>query len=177
MNLARSSWKRMISRCHNPLDQNFAHYSARGITVCARWRESFDAFLSDAGPRPSTGHSLDRIDNDRGYEPGNVRWATATEQARNRSSVRYVTVNGERLVLTEAAAKYGVRRKLIAWRLSNGWSEHEAVTVPSQNKKKVAADVCARGHLRDDPSDSYRCRVCMKEAGQRWRERQKEAAR
>lgn len=78
-------WTQMIQRCTNPKCTSYKNYGARGIAVCARWRRSFVDFLSDMGPRPP-GTSLDRSPNQDGnYEPGNVRWATRTEQARNRS--------------------------------------------------------------------------------------------
>lgn len=79
------SWKAAWSRCTNPGNPSFVYYGERGITMCDRWRgeHGFENFLADMGPRPS-GMSLDRIDNDRGYEPGNCRWATAKEQRHNR---------------------------------------------------------------------------------------------
>ncbi|MFG2380575.1 hypothetical protein [Streptomyces avermitilis] len=78
------AWAAMIQRCTNPKNPKFSHYGGRGITVCDRWRGSFEAFLQDMGERPTEDLSIDRINNDGSYEPGNCRWATKTEQALNR---------------------------------------------------------------------------------------------
>lgn len=77
-------WRGMTQRCHNPNNKAFRHYGARGISVCPEWRKSFEKFRDYMGERPSPKHSIDRIDNDGNYEPGNVRWATQKQQVQNR---------------------------------------------------------------------------------------------
>lgn len=81
-----SVWAGMKQRCFNPKAPSYRYYGGRGITVCQRWRESFAAFVADMGPRPSPEHSIDRINNDGNYEPGNCRWTTWDVQANNRSA-------------------------------------------------------------------------------------------
>lgn len=77
------AWKSMKDRCLNPNDKRYADYGGRGIGVCERWRASFEAFYKDVGPKPDPTLTLDRINNDGNYEPGNVRWATWREQRLN----------------------------------------------------------------------------------------------
>lgn len=81
-------WKAMRARCYNPNASNFAWYGAKGVSVCERWRDSFENFFADMGPRPSKGYTVDRIDPLGNYEPSNCRWATWAEQAKNKRSSR-----------------------------------------------------------------------------------------
>jgi hypothetical protein len=100
-------WTDMRNRCQNPKSQRWARYGAKGITVCERWNESFWDFVADMGPRPPK-HSIDRIDNAKGYEPGNCRWATHREQQLNRPDNRLVTWEGETLPVSIWADRFGV---------------------------------------------------------------------
>lgn len=108
------SWLAMKNRCLNTRTPIYARYGAVGITVCPSWL-SFDRFLADVGERPGLGYSLDRIDGTKGYEPGNVRWATMREQNRNRKSNRAV-VRSDGLhfpTMAEAAEQTGGNRRCI----------------------------------------------------------------
>lgn len=113
------TWSLMKSRCHNPDDKAYFRYGARGIKVCTRWRADFSAFYSDVGPRPSVGHSIDRIDNDGDYEPGNCRWATKKEQANNRRTSAKATLFGKTQTLAQWAKELGIGQSTLSWRVRN----------------------------------------------------------
>ena len=107
----------------------YADYGGRGIMVCDRWRTSFEAFYADMGPRPSPQHSLDRIDNDGNYEPGNCRWATRKEQQRNRRQCHIIEAFGDRCTVTEWAERMGVDPRILFYRIKR-MSIEDALTRP-----------------------------------------------
>jgi hypothetical protein len=82
------AWRHMIERCQNSNHKHYRHYGGRGIIVCKEWLESYEQFLKDVGRKPSSELTLERINNERGYEPGNVKWATRKEQQNNRRACR-----------------------------------------------------------------------------------------
>jgi hypothetical protein len=123
-------WRQMNQRCTNPRSQRYDRYGARGIRVCEAWARSFEAFLADMGRRPSDGHSLDRIDNDGNYEPGNCRWATKAEQNRNRSDNVILEHDGRRMTVAEWAREIGVNHRTLAGRIESGMPTSEAITRP-----------------------------------------------
>lgn len=124
------SWLAMRTRCSNEKRDNFKYYGGRGITVCDRWLSSFENFFEDMGPAPSKDHTVERNDGDKNYEPGNCRWATPKEQARNTSSSRFVEWDGVKMTVAELAETLGKDYDLILSRLSRGWPLQDAVNRP-----------------------------------------------
>lgn len=156
----RNALTNALHRCHNPEHIAFRHYGERGIAVCDEWRDyknGFDAFFAHVGPRPSELHSLDRIDNDKNYEPGNVRWADKKTQQNNRRKYHttdcqdfgwgigrttpkgvgrghgarkspLIPFKGETKTLAEWAELLGVASFNIRQRLNRGWTPEQALT-------------------------------------------------
>jgi hypothetical protein len=124
-------WFSMKARCYNPKDSNFARYGGRGITVCDRWRNDFQAFFADMGPPPTPAHQIERIDNDGPYSPENCRWATRTEQASNRHTNQTITFRGETLTVQEWARRTGIKAPALYWRLHDGWDAERILTTPT----------------------------------------------
>jgi len=121
--------KGMIQRCHNPKNHKFAAYGGRGIAVYEGWRgrDGFGNFIAHVGPCPHPSASIDRIDTDGNYEPGNVRWASTKEQGINRRRTMFVEVDGERLCLKDACAKVGAPYLKVYYRFKRGLPFTEAV--------------------------------------------------
>jgi hypothetical protein len=125
------SWSAMKERCNRTRHPAFQRYGGRGITVCDRWMYSFENFLADMGERPE-GLSIDRIDNSKGYEPGNCHWATTKEQGRNRADNHTLTHNGLTLCLSEWAEVTGIGKTAIRERLRRGWSVSDTLMIQPQ---------------------------------------------
>lgn len=122
-------WAGMLARCRTPSATNYSQYGGAGVTVCKSWNE-FANFLADMGEAPD-GMSIDRKENDKGYEPGNCRWATRQEQNENRRSVRMYEFNGERMNLTQWARKIGITKYSMYERVAK-WPLERALTEPKR---------------------------------------------
>lgn len=123
-----SAFASMRKRCNNPNAVGYHLYGGRGIRVCEQWSH-FANFMRDMGPKPSPTHSIDRIDPNGNYEPGNCRWATRDEQNRNRRSSLLVTIDGRTQCLKDWAAYYGVPYKTVHRRVTTlGWAPERALT-------------------------------------------------
>lgn len=127
-------WAGMRRRCEDPSNKSFKNYGGRGIFVCERWQE-FSQFFQDMGIRPSPLHSIERKDNSGNYCPENCIWATRLQQARNKTTTRYVTAFGVTKCLSEWAQQYGVDRRLIFKRLKLGWDGERAVSTSPRQRK------------------------------------------
>lgn len=123
------SWQSMMNRCERPHQPQYADYGAKGVRVCERWK-TFDNFLADMGHRPS-GKTLDRIDNAKGYEPGNVRWATTKEQGSNRACVDNITYQGRTQNPEDWARELGLKPQTIRSRIARGWPLERVLTKPA----------------------------------------------
>lgn len=122
-----NAWIGMRERC-SPHSKNARWYSKRGIKVCAHWQK-FENFLGDVGERPE-GAQLDRINNDRGYEPGNCRWATPTQNSRNRSNNTVLTYMGKSMCVAAWAERLNLPRYVISNRLRYGWPVARVLSEP-----------------------------------------------
>lgn len=137
------AWCNILTRCSNPRIGCYKHYGGRGIRVCERWAMSYENFLADMGRAPSPKHSIDRIDHDGNYEPGNCKWSTQKEQVRNTRSNVNLTYSGLTLTLAEWAEKVGMRYMTLYSRINAyGWPIERALTKPLRRKhESVGASV------------------------------------
>jgi hypothetical protein len=160
------SWLAMKGRCCKPQSASYFRYGAVGITICDEWIDSYETFLSDMGRKPTSQHTIDRIDGSKGYSPDNCRWATKREQAQNRSSTVYLTLGDITLPVIEWARNLGLHKSTILVRIRNGWSLEDALTTPSllPRGRIVHGSVSAYSH------HGCRCDICRDGVAQRMRE-------
>lgn len=131
-----TTWCVMRQRCNDPNCRSFPDYGGRGITVCDTWDRSFVDFLADMGLRPSSGHSIDRIDRDGPYSRENCRWATRGEQANNKRNNRFLVHEGETLTAAEWSRRIGISGHTILKRIDvYGWSVAMSLTVPKWGRR------------------------------------------
>ena len=130
------SWCAMTNRCLHPSASDYSRYGGKGVTVCERWQgeNGFENFLADMGPKPTPTHSIERIDHKGNYEPGNCKWATATEQARNKSNNRMITFRGVTKPMAAWSEEYNIDESALRYRLDALWDVEMALTTPSKRK-------------------------------------------
>ncbi len=112
------NWAHIVQRCCNRKHSDYPDYGARGIGICEQWRNDFAAFRAHIGPKPTPKHSVERLDNQLGYIPGNVTWATNTVQSRNRRSNRLLVVGDETRCVSEWAERCGINAGTVRSRLT-----------------------------------------------------------
>jgi len=160
------AWVSMRRRCQAKRSPKQSSYIARGITVCERWSE-FINFYEDMGPRPSDKHSLDRIDNNGNYEPGNCRWATAKEQNRNRRGLLWITYNGRTQLLADWSRELGIEPSVLSSRIKKGLPEEQIFTPYSlhifSSEEERKCKNCDKPIPRDRKNGAkYCCTNCVK---------------
>jgi hypothetical protein len=135
------TWKTMVKRCYSHNNAKYKSYGAKGIGVCDAWREDFNQFVADIGPRPSLEYSLDRIDNAGWYEPNNVRWATSIEQQTNRpqKSPYLVTIGGKTKTLYSLCKASGVDRNVVVRDIRSGITPEIAFVAALLRKQLFAS--------------------------------------
>lgn len=140
-------WGAVKRRVFVPTHKDYPNYGGRGITMCQEWADDFMAFYNHVGPRPSKEHSLERADNEKGYEPGNVTWQTIKVQANNSRGNHLITRNGVTLTMVQWCEKLNLNYHNVSLRINiQGWSEDRALSTPtnrpfsgsSTRKAKVA---------------------------------------
>lgn len=124
------AWLSIKERCYNSKNKCYNHYGGRGINMHNAWKESFVEFFAYIGEAPSSHHSIDRIDNNGNYEPGNVRWATQREQVRNTRRNHILEAFGKRQCLSDWAKDIGISARNLYIRLNKGWDVERALSTP-----------------------------------------------
>lgn len=160
------TWEGILARCKNKNDRGYKAYGGRGITVCKKW-STFLGFYEDMGARPSKDHSIDRIDNNAGYNKKNCRWATRVEQSNNRRNNKVIVFKGKKYTVAQLARTVGMRPRKLAERLRHG-----TPLIRAMDNNKLIKTHCSRGHKYtkrntvDKPNTKGRvCKICYKRVG------------
>lgn len=143
------AWQSMKDRCYNPNNVGFKNYGGRGIRVCDEWRKSFAAFYAHMGDRPKD-HSLDRIDNDRDYEPGNCRWASREIQNANKRTSIQLTLDGETKTSGQWERELGVDHQTLAKRYARGLRSRVGIVQPLPDELNRAKRVVRLDSVDDE---------------------------
>jgi len=128
------SWEHMKQRCYSIKHKNYKNYGGRGVMICDRWKD-FQNFLADMGPKPTPRHTIERIDTNGHYEPGNCRWATNGEQQRNRRDTVFVDYRNGKRKLVELCEELGLKREVVYGRIKMGWTVYDALHIPVRGER------------------------------------------
>lgn len=142
-------WKDMKRRCSGKSKKHVS-YKERGTSVCDRWKNSFENFYADMGPRPNESYSIDRINNNGNYEPANCRWATIYEQANNTRSNVFLDFEGKRQTVAQWAKEKKIPETTLKSRLRRNWSANDALSTPLLRKKEDLNDKVSPLHTLQD---------------------------
>lgn len=139
------AWKKAKQRCFDINNNRYKNYGARGITMCKEWAESFDTFFSYMGEKPTPRHTIDRINVNKGYEPGNCKWSTPEEQALNKTNSRLINTPEGRMTFKQASEKFGLKISTIKSRMGYGFPENEIFLQDDLRKMPVRSFNCDIG--------------------------------
>lgn len=130
-------WANLNQRCRDQKQKSYKNYGGRGISVCERWKTSFEAFFADMGPRPSALHSIERKNNEGPYSPENCVWAIKITQQRNTRTNVFISYRGVTKCIAEWAPIVGLKQTTLAARLRHGWSTEKAMTEPLRVRNRI----------------------------------------
>jgi len=152
-------WRSMHNRCYKSSQASYENYGARGIFVDDAWHGAggYKRFVEDMGDKPD-GATIERINNDGPYSPRNCRWATRSEQSRNKRNNRWITANGETKTLRDWANQLGCNPAAILYRIKSGMAENEAVTKPAQKRPNSKLNEANVLYIRNTyPAKTMQC--------------------